>query len=87
MGAGAGDIMWLILGKGMKQLAIGGVAGLLMGAALVRPLAVVFFDVNPSDPSVYAAIVVTLGLAGLVACLVPARRATRIELVDALRPD
>ncbi|MCH7563392.1 MAG: ABC transporter permease [Gemmatimonadetes bacterium] len=87
MGAGAGDVMWLILGKGMKQLAIGGVAGLLMGAALVRPLAVVFFDVDPSDPTVYAAIVVTLGLAGLVACLVPARRATRIELVEALRPD
>lgn len=87
MGAGAGDVMRLILGKGMKQLAIGGVVGLLMGAAMVRPLAVVFFDVDPSDPTVYAAIVVTLGLAGLVACLVPARRATRIELVDALRPD
>lgn len=87
MGAGAGDIMRLILGKGMKQLGIGTVLGLLMGAALVRPLATVFFDVNPSDPTVYAAIVVTLGLAGLVACLVPARRATRITLVDALRPD
>lgn len=87
MGAEAEDVMWLVLAKGMKQLGIGIVLGLLMGAAMVRPLATVFFDVNPSDPTVYVAIVATLGLAGLVACLIPARRATRIELVDALRPD
>jgi len=87
VGADAGNVMRLVLGKGMKQLAIGTVLGLLLGAALVRPLAVIFYDVNPSDPSVYAAIVVTLGLAGLAACLVPARRATRVELVDALRPE
>ncbi|GMR13029.1 MAG: ABC transporter permease [Gemmatimonadota bacterium] len=86
MGAGTGDVMRLILGKGMKQLGIGTVLGLLIGAAMVRPLATVFFDVNPSDPTVYAAIVLTLGLAGLVACLVPARRATLVEVVEALRP-
>ena len=63
------------------------VLGLLMGAAMVRPLTVIFFDVNPNDPVVYAAIVLTLGLSGLAACYVPARRATRVELVDALRPD
>lgn len=45
------------------------------------------YEVEPSDPLVYASIVLTLGLAGLLACLVPARRATRIQLVDALRPD
>jgi putative ABC transport system permease protein len=48
---------------------------------------VVFFEVEPSDPLVYVSIVATLGLAGLLACLVPARRATRVQLVDALRPE
>ena len=87
MGAGTLNVFGLVLGKGMKQLGIGAVIGLAMGAAMVQPLAVVFFEVEPSDPFVYAAIIVTLGLAGLLACLVPARRATRVELVEALRPD
>jgi ABC-type antimicrobial peptide transport system permease subunit len=87
MGADAGSVMRLVLGKGMKQLAAGSVVGLALGAAMVRPMAAIFFDVEPSDPAVYAAILLTLGAAGLLACLVPARRATRVELVDALRPD
>jgi len=68
-------------------LGIGAVIGLALGAAMAQPMSVIFFDVEPSDPTVYAAIIVTLGLAGFLACLIPARRATRIELVDALRPD
>jgi ABC-type lipoprotein release transport system permease subunit len=63
------------------------VVGLALGAVLVRPMAAIFYDVEPSDPFVYAAIVVTLGLSGLLACLVPARRATSVELVHALRPE
>ena len=87
LGATAPQIMGLVLGNGMKQLGIGGAVGLAMGAAMARPLAVVFFDVNPTDPGVFAAIVVTLGVAGVAACIVPALRATRVELADALRPD
>ena len=87
LGASARDVTKLVLGKGIKQLAIGGLIGLALGAAMAQPLSVVFFDVEPSDPTVYAAIIVTLGLAGLFACLIPARRATRVELVDALQPD
>jgi len=87
MGAGTRAVFGLVLGKGMKQLGIGGAFGLAMGAAMAQPLAIVFFDVEPSDPTVYAAIVVTMGLAGLFACVLPARRATRIELIDALRPE
>jgi hypothetical protein len=87
LGASARDVMKLVLRKGMKQLAIGGLIGLALGAAMAQPMSVVFFEVEPSDPTVYAAIIVTLGLAGLVACLIPARRATQVELVDALRPE
>jgi ABC-type lipoprotein release transport system permease subunit len=45
------------------------------------------FEVEPSDPTVYLTIILTLGLSGLLACLLPARRAMRVHLVDALRPD
>lgn len=87
LGADSGDVIKLVLGKGMKQLGIGALIGLALGAAMAQPMSAVFFDVKPSDPTVYAAIVVTLGLAGLFACLIPARRATRVELVDALQPE
>ncbi len=87
LGAGSRDVIGLVLAKGLKQLGIGAVIGLALGAAMAQPMAVIFFDVEPSDPTVYAAIIVTLGLAGFLACLIPARRATQIELVDALRPD
>lgn len=87
MGAGTRAVFGLVLGKGMRQLALGAAIGLALGAAMARPLAVVFFDVRPSDPTVYGAIIVTMTLAGLLACVLPARSATRVELVDALRPD
>lgn len=87
MGAGARTVFALVLGKGMTQLAIGAAVGVGLGALMVRPMSTVFFEVQPSDPVVYVAIVTTLGLSGLLACLIPARRATRIELIAALRPD
>ena len=87
LGATDRQIMGLVLGGGMRQLGIGGAIGLGMGAIMAQQLTVVFFDVNPMEPSVFAAIVVTLGVAGIAACIVPALRATRVELVDALRPE
>jgi ABC-type antimicrobial peptide transport system permease subunit len=87
MGAEARSILGLVLGNGMKQLGLGALIGLGLGALLVQPMRVVFFQVEPSDPLVYATIVLTLGVAGLLACLFPALRATRVQLIDALRPD
>jgi ABC-type antimicrobial peptide transport system permease subunit len=84
MGAEPRNVLTLVLAQGMKQLVAGGLVGLALGAALVQPMTVVFFDVRPSDPTVYAAIVVTLGVSGLLACIVPARRATRVSPVRAL---
>jgi ABC-type antimicrobial peptide transport system permease subunit len=87
LGANARDVMRLVLIKGMKQLGIGALIGLVLGAAMAQPMTAVLFEVEPSDPTVYVAIIATLGLAGLLACIIPARRATKVELVDALRPD
>jgi putative ABC transport system permease protein len=87
LGAGRRTVFALVLRKGMGQLAVGGLIGLALGAVLVRPMSVVFYDVEPSDPFVFGAIAVTLLSSGLLACLVPARRATNVELANALRPD
>jgi putative ABC transport system permease protein len=87
MGAKASDIINLVLTKGGKQLAAGITIGLVIGIALSSPLRFVLFEVNTTDLTVYGAIVVTLVLAGTLACIIPARRATRIDLVDALKPD
>ena len=87
LGSSGKDIVRLVLKKGLVQLALGMAIGLGAGVAMSRPLQFVMFDVNPKDPVVYAAIVGALGLAGLLACLVPARRATRVNLVDALRAE
>jgi len=87
MGAEARDILSLIVGNGMRQLGLGMVIGLVLGGLLVQPMRVIFFQVEPTDPFVYMTIVSTLTLAGLLACLIPARRAMKVQLVDALRPD
>jgi putative ABC transport system permease protein len=87
MGARTRNILGLILGNGMKQLGVGVVVGLALGALLVQPMKVIFYQVEPTDPLVYLTIILTLGASGLLACLLPARRAMRVQLVDALRPE
>jgi putative ABC transport system permease protein len=87
LGAHAKNIVGLVLKRGLVQLGIGITGGLALGALLARPLRVVLFDVSTGDASVYLAIVVTLAFAGLLACIIPARRATRVDLVEALKPE
>ena len=87
LGAHGKDIIRLILRNASLQLAIGMAAGIGLGAAMGRPLQIMLYDVSPGDPSVYVATIVTLGFAGLLACVLPARRATQVDLVDALKPE
>jgi len=87
LGANAPAILRLVLGQGLRQLALGIALGLGGGLLLARGLQLVLFGVDPSDAQVYAGIVAVLGLTGVLACLVPARRATRIEPLTALRSD
>ncbi|MCZ6760125.1 MAG: FtsX-like permease family protein, partial [Gemmatimonadetes bacterium] len=87
LGACDKDIVGLVLKKGMTQIGIGMAIGLILGAALSRPLQVLSFRVNPNDPAVYAAIIVTLTLTGVLACLGPALRATRVNIVAALKAE
>ncbi len=87
LGARPGDILRLVFRSGFVRLAIGVTVGLGLGFLLSSPLRVVLYGVDPTDPIVYLAIVATLGLAGLLACLVPARRATRVDPVQVLKPE
>ena len=85
LGADRGSILRLVLGKGGKQLVFGITVGLLLGAGMAGPLQFILYGVEVGDPIVYGSIVVTLGLAGLVACLLPARAATRTDPMVTMR--
>jgi predicted permease len=87
LGASRADIAAMILGQGARQLGLGLGAGLVIAFALSRLVAVALVGVSPQDPKTFAAVVLTLLVAGLVACLVPARRAARLDPAGALRYD
>ncbi len=85
LGASAGEIMWLVLGKGMLVTGAGLLAGLAGALALTRVLSSLLFDVKATDPWTFAVVSLALALVALVAGYVPARRATQIDPVVALR--
>ena len=87
LGADTLHVFRVVLGKGFMQLGVGILGGIGLGIALSRPLRFVLFDVDTSDISVYAAIVATLAVSGGLACVIPARRATKVDIVEALRPE
>jgi len=85
MGASNGDLLGMILGRGMLLAGFGlvlGVAGAYPGTLVLRQL---LFQTPPLDPATYVVAVGFLGLVAAVACLLPAWRATRVDLVEVLR--
>jgi len=87
LGARPGAVRALVLGEGMLLAGLGIGLGLLAALALGRLLVGMLYGVQPTDPSVLAAVCLMLGTASIVACLVPAVRATRVNPVDALRSE
>jgi putative ABC transport system permease protein len=86
LGATPSQIMGMVLRRGTGQLALGAGIGIGVGVLLAKPLTFVTYGVSLADPILYLVIVCTLGAAGLLACLVPARTATRSDPVAAMRP-
>ena len=85
LGARPRDILALVLGKGLR-LALAGVgAGLLAALALTRLMRSLLFEVSTVDPLTFIAVAVLLPAVALLACSLPARRATRIHPMEALR--
>jgi ABC-type antimicrobial peptide transport system permease subunit len=87
LGADAPDVVRLMLKYGLRLVAIGGVLGLVAAAGLAQVLSGFLFGVSPLDPVAYATAIGTLGLVALAATYIPARRASRIDPLKALRTE
>ena len=87
LGAQGGQLVWLVLKKGVVQLAIGLGVGLGLAALAASPLQFILFGVQARDPVVFGAVVATLALIGLAASFIPARRVTRVDPVIALNAE
>ncbi len=85
LGAQQDNILRMVLKKGLRLIAAGIVVGLLASFGLTRLIASQIWGVSPTDPLTFAAVVAAIVLVGLAACLLPARRATQVDPLVALR--
>jgi ABC-type antimicrobial peptide transport system permease subunit len=85
LGAAAADTLRLVLGRSLRLVAAGTACGLVASLAVTRVMSGLLYDVSPLDPVVFVGVSLLLAGAGLVASLVPARRATRVDPIEALR--
>ena len=85
LGASSAEALQMVLREGLQLMALGTGIGLLLSLLVGRLLAGLLFQVNGADPLVFSASVLLLGAASLLACYFPARRASRIDPMVALR--
>jgi predicted permease len=85
LGATSSDVVWMVLREGLVLVGAGVALGVLLAAGVGSLVASLLYEVSAFDPLVFAAATILLASAALVACYVPARRATRVAPVTALR--
>jgi ABC-type lipoprotein release transport system permease subunit len=85
LGASRADTLCMIVGEGMVLTGIGMAIGLAGALALTRVLQDFLFETKPNDPLTFVGVAAALALAALVACYIPALRATRVDPVSAMR--
>ncbi len=85
LGAQMRDVLRLILGQGMKPVSAGLGLGVLGALGLTRLMSKLLFEIRPADPATFIVVIVLLGGVALAACWLPARRASKIEPMVALR--
>jgi putative ABC transport system permease protein len=85
LGSQTADVLKLVIGQGMKLVAIGMAFGLAMSFALTRLVASMLFEMSATDPVIFTAIASLLMVVAAIACYLPARRATKVDPMVALR--
>jgi ABC-type antimicrobial peptide transport system permease subunit len=85
LGATRGSVLGMILGQGMRLTVVGLAAGVVASFALTRLLQAQLFNVKPTDPATLTAVTIFIAAVALVACSLPARRATGVDPMVTLR--
>jgi putative ABC transport system permease protein len=87
LGASRGNVLGMILRQGMRLTGVGLAGGLVAALALTRVLRAQLFNVTPSDPATLAGVAGFIGAVALIACYIPAMRATRVDPMVVLRDE
>jgi putative ABC transport system permease protein len=87
LGAKVRDLLQLVVSQGMKLVAVGLIVGFAGSLALTRLLSGFLFGVQPTDPGTFVVVATLLVVVGAIACWLPARRATKVDPVVALRAE
>jgi len=85
MGAQQRDVLRLVVGQGIALALAGAIAGLAGALGLTRYLQSLLYGVRPTDPATFVSVAFLLTLVSLAACYIPARRATKVDPMTALR--
>jgi putative ABC transport system permease protein len=85
LGARPADVLMLVLGQGMRVIALGVVLGLVASLWVTRWLTSLLFEIRPIDPATFTVVALLLVTVALLASWIPARRAARIDPIEALR--
>jgi len=85
LGADTQDILRLALKNGLRIIVLGLVIGCVLALGVAQVLGALLYEVNPSDPVTFTGVALLLALVGLWACYIPARRATKVDPMEALR--
>ena len=87
LGAGNNQVVGLVMGQGMGIAVLGIVLGVVGAYGLSRLTASLLYGVSPSDPLTYATVAGVIAVVAAVACVLPTRRATRVDPLEAIRAE
>ncbi len=85
LGARSGDVLWMVLRRGLAVTGIGLVLGLVLSVPLAQAVSSLIFGVSPFDPTIYGVVLSLFMATGAAACLIPARRAACTDPAQVLR--